>query len=184
MTSYFKRLAIAASLMLFAHQNFAACNNALDYEARKLHSKETLQFCDAFQDKVLLVVNTASQCGFAGQFEGLEALYQKYKDQGLAVVGFPSDAFRQEHSDEEKTASVCYVNYGVTFPMMATSSVKGDSANDFFKALIAKSGESPSWNFNKYLVAPDFASVKHFGSSTKPLDSDLEAAVVEMLENY
>ncbi|MCW8193963.1 glutathione peroxidase [Proteobacteria bacterium 005FR1] len=161
----------------------ADCGNALDFEARKLHSSERVDFCEAFKGKTLLVVNTASQCGFTPQFEGLEALYQKYKDKGFAIVGFPSDDFNQEHADEEKTASVCYLNFGVTFPMVATSSVKGQGANPFFQTLIAKTGQEPSWNFNKYLVSADFGTVKHFGSRVTPLDSELEKEINALLNN-
>lgn len=160
----------------------ASCDNPLDFEARKLHSDESVDFCEAFKGKVLLVVNTASECGFTPQFKELEALYQEYKDQNFVIVGFPSDDFNQEHAEEKETASVCYLNYGVTFPMLATSSVKGDSANTFFQALTARSGQSPSWNFNKYLVSADFQTVQHFASAVKPLNSELEESVKLMLE--
>lgn len=174
-------IGVLVAMLLASTTSFASCGSHLTFEGRKLHSTENLNFCDAFADKTLLVVNTASACGFTPQFKGLEALYNKYKDKNFAIVGFPSDDFNQEHGEESKTADVCYVNYGVTFPMMATSKVKGDQANDFFKNLIAKTGKSPSWNFNKYLVSPDGSSVTHFGSSTTPLDSELETAIAAMV---
>lgn len=176
------RTLIILPLLALAAASHAECGNALDFEGRKLHSNESINLCEAFEGKTLLVVNTASECGFTPQFKGLEALYQKYKDQNFAIVGFPSDDFNQEHADEKETASVCYLNYGVTFPMMSTSSVKGKNANAFFKALIAASGEAPSWNFNKYLVSPDFSAVQHFGSRVTPLDSKLEQAVAKLVE--
>lgn len=89
--------------------------------------------------------------------------------------------FRQEHNDEEKTAEVCYLTYGVEFPMFSTTSVRGDNANPVFKALIAKTGESPAWNFNKYLVSKDEQQVVHFGSRTSPDDAKFIAELEKML---
>jgi len=159
----------------------AECTNLLDFSAVRLRASETLDFCDAFAGKALLVVNTASRCGFTPQFEGLEGLYQAYKNDGLAIVGFPSNDFRQEHSDAEKTAEVCYVNYGVTFDMVAESSVTGASANTLFQRLSRETGESPSWNFNKYLISPDGKTVRYFNSGASPRNGALETAVKSML---
>lgn len=177
------RLVLVLSLLFLSAASFAKCEAPLDFEGRKLHSNENLNFCEAFSGKVLLVVNTASNCGFTPQFEGLEALYEKYKDKNFAIVGFPSNDFNQEHSEEEKTADICYINYGVTFNMMSTSSVKGDTANPVFKDLIAKTGKQPSWNFNKYLVSVDGSEVKHYDSKMAPLDSELEKDIATLLAN-
>ncbi|HCU66499.1 MAG TPA: glutathione peroxidase [Rheinheimera sp.] len=157
------------------------CGDILSHSMQQLRSKETVDLCEQFKDKTLLIVNTASKCGFTPQFKELQALSEKYADKGLVVLGFPSDDFMQEHDDENKTAEVCYINYGVKFPMFSTSAVRGNDANPIFKALIAKTGEKPSWNFNKYLVSKDEQTVQHFGSKVSPLDPDFLAAVEKML---
>ncbi|WP_231499594.1 glutathione peroxidase [Methylomonas sp. 11b] len=153
------------------------CPELLNYKMTKLRSSEQIDFCQAFHGKVILAVNTASNCGYTPQFKGLEALYQKYKDQGLVVVGFPSNDFNQEFAEAEKTANVCYINYGVTFPMLEKSQVKGTGANGFFQKLIKATGQAPAWNFHKYLIDRSGNSVAAFPSDVTPeqLDSKISA---------
>jgi glutathione peroxidase len=153
----------------------------LAFTAQRLRADDMIDFADAYAGRTLLAVNTASRCGFTSQFEQLEALYQKYRDAGLRIVGFPSNDFRQEHADAEDIAEVCYVNYGVTFDMVGESSVRGPGANAFFRRLEQATGNAPSWNFNKYLITPG-ERVLHFDSGTAPLGGALEEAVVEALD--
>jgi len=164
-----------AGLTLLGLSNSASaaeCPAYLNKDFQKLRSKETVNICKDYANRPLLIVNTASHCGFTPQFKGLEALHEKYKDQGLVVIGFPSNDFKQEAKDEAETAEVCYVNYGVKFTMLTESEVKGDHANPVFKEL-ARQTKAPSWNFNKYLVKPDGTVVKHFGSATTPDSKDM-----------
>lgn len=170
--------------LLFSSGSHAACDSLLDFETTKLRSSETVNFCEAFSGKALLVVNTASKCGFTPQFRELQALYEKYRDQGLEIVGFPSDDFFQEHHDAAKTAEVCYINYGVSFTMVSTSPVRGSDANPFFRKLIEATGRKPSWNFNKYLIERDGRTVHHFGTTTSPMGGKLETAVQAALAKH
>jgi glutathione peroxidase len=160
----------------------AVCDNLLDVSHRRLASSQEQNLGEACAGQVILVVNTASRCGFTGQFSDLEALYQKYRDQDFVILGFPSDDFNQEMPDEEDTAEVCFLNYGVTFPMFATTSVRGDDSNALFRALAAAE-QAPRWNFTKYLIGRDGEVLGSFGSRVSPLGSELEAAVVSALGN-
>ena len=159
---------------------FAACEPHLQGDYRKLHSTESVSLCKLVENKVTLVVNTASHCGFTPQFKGLEALHKEYKDKGLVVVGFASDDFKQEDDDEGAAAGICFVNFGVTFTILAPTHVLGDDANDLFKYLGQEAG-SPKWNFNKYLLGKDGKVIQHFGSMTSPDSKSLKKAIDEAL---
>ena len=172
----FSLLANAESIQATNSQNVEqGCNDFTNVSMRKLRSKQTLDLCQ-FKGKPLLIVNTASNCGFTSQFKGLEEVYQKYQDQGLVVLGFPSDDFFQEEDDEKDVAKVCYINYGVTFPMFATSEVRGSDANPIFKHLNEQTS-SPNWNFYKYVVSADRTKVERFNSKTKPNSEELTQAI-------
>lgn len=158
----------------------ADCPDYLNLEARKLHSEEKVNLCELTQGKPVLLVNTASNCGYTPQFKALEALHKQYKDKGLVVIGFPSDDFFQEENDEKDTAKVCYINYGVTFTMLATSPVRGSDANSVFKYLAEKTA-SPKWNFYKYVVSGDGQQVQQFNSKVKPDSAELKQAIEAVL---
>ena len=149
------------------------CPAFLNHEFKKLHSTDTINLCEQYKNKALLIVNTASHCGYTKQFAPLEELNQKYKDKGLQIIGFASDDFNQEAKDEKEAATICYENYGVTFTMLAPTHVKGDNANPVF-AHLGKQTAAPSWNFNKYLVTNNGAKITHYESKITPIDSNLE----------
>ncbi len=151
-----------------------------DYKALSSKGKE-IDFA-AFKGKVLLIVNTASKCGFTPQFAGLEELNQKYKDQGLVVIGFPSGDFaNQELADGSKAEEFCQLNYGVTFQIMKKVHVNGDDADPIFKYLKSQTkgfmGSAIKWNFTKFLISRDGETIKRYAPTTKPekLAEDIEA---------
>ena len=152
----------------------AACDALYDHQLITLQGK-TLNLCD-YQDKPILVVNTASKCGFTPQFESLENLYKKYKDQGLLVVGFPSNDFRQDPGNDKEIGDFCKMTYGVEFPMIKKSAVSGKNANPFYQQLAAKTGTAPQWNFYKYLVLPG-GKVSVHTSMVAPESSDITGPI-------
>lgn len=156
------------------------CPAMLEGSLQKLRAKDSVDLCQRFAGKPLVVVNTASFCGYTPQFKGLEALYQQYKDQGLEVLGVPSDDFKQEANDSDETANVCFVNYGVTFTMTQPQRVTGEQAIALFKGLSAQS-QAPRWNFTKYVVDRSGRVVASFPSSTKPDDAQMIAAVEQAI---
>lgn len=162
-----KLLLLLGLNIMLVNTALAACPDYLDTELRLLHSDKTVNICKDFGQKTMLIVNTASKCGFTPQFDGLEALHREFKDDGLLVLGFPSDSFNQEIKNESGVAKVCYINYGVTFTMLSTVPVRGNDAHPIFKALTEQS-EAPGWNFNKYLVDKEGKVLRHFGSRARP----------------
>lgn len=157
----------------------ARAESVLDgIELRPLAGRESVDLAQAYAGQVLLVVNTASKCGFTPQYEGLEALHQRYGEQGFAVLGFPSGDFAgQEFEDEEEIAEFCTLTYGVEFPMFERVSVKGDDATPLFGRLIQATGTEPGWNFHKYLVSRSGEVVANFGSRVRPEDEAIVAAI-------
>ena len=155
-----------------------------DFKALTSKNKE-LDFYE-FKGKTLLIVNTASKCGFTPQFEGLENLNQKYKDRGLVVIGFPSGDFaNQELADGSKAEDFCQLNYGVTFQIMKKVHVNGDDADPIFKYLKSKTrgffGSRIKWNFTKFLISPDGSTIKRYAPITKPekMEKDIEKMLAQ-----
>lgn len=154
-----------------------------DFEAQQINGQSVA--LSQFRGKVLLIVNTASKCGFTPQFAGLEALYQQYADKGLAVVGFPSNQFlSQDPGSDDEIAEFCQVNYGVSFPMMSKIDVNGPAAHPLYKWLAAEApgllgSKAIKWNFTKFLVGKDGQVIRRYAPSDKPADlaKDVEAAL-------
>ncbi len=158
------------------------CPELLRHSFNSLQTGVPQDLCQ-YQGKVLLVVNTASYCAFTDQYGGLEALYRRYKDQGLVVLGFPSNDFgNQEPGSNQKIAEFCRLTYGVQFPMFEKTSVIGPQRNALFAELHRRTGEQPRWNFHKYLIDAKGERVLSFGSSVPPDDRRLIEEMRKMLD--
>ena len=159
----------------------SGCSPLLSHTFPRLQDEAPQNLCQ-YQGKVILVVNTASFCGFTSQYEGLEKLYAKYKDRGLVVLGFPSNDFgQQEPGSNKEIADFCKNTYDVKFPMFAKSSVSGSNSNSLFKMLIATTGTTPKWNFYKYLIDRNGKVVDSYGSMTKPTSSSITGEIEKLL---
>ncbi|GAB2682456.1 glutathione peroxidase [Aliiglaciecola sp. 3_MG-2023] len=177
-----KKLVLLCSLVftpLFTSAN--ECPDVLKFMKRKLNSQETVNMCKEYRGKTLLIVNTASKCGYTPQFEGLEALYSELKDKDFVVLGFPSHDFKQEFSDESQTAELCELTYGVEFPMFEVTNVKGKNADPLFRKLSKQSGIEPGWNFYKYLVDKNGEVVNAYKSSIKPSDKEFRKDILDAI---
>ena len=158
----------------------ADCPALLRHTFNKLQTGQPQSLCQ-FQGKVLLIVNTASYCEYTKQYEGLEAMYRKYRDRGLVVVGFPSNDFgKQEPGSNQQIAEFCRTTYGVQFPMFEKSSVAKLSANPLYTELAAKTGAAPEWNFHKYVVDRNGSPIASFASDLPP-DSPKLIELIERL---
>jgi glutathione peroxidase len=158
----------------------AACPALFDRTLNDIR-EQPRSLCE-YAGKVVLVVNTASQCGYTPQYEGLEALQRKYRDRGFVVLGFPSNDFGgQEPGSNQEIAAFCVNQYAIDFPMFAKSSVRGDGANPLFADLARATGSAPRWNFHKYLVARDGRETLAFATKVDPRDPALAAAIERLL---
>jgi glutathione peroxidase len=175
------RLFLTSFLFLVSNAAMAGCPALLDRTMNTLLD-EPQSLCD-YAGKVLLVVNTASQCGYTPQYEGLEALYRNYKSRGLVVLGFPSNDFGgQEPGSNKEIAAFCVNQYAIDFPMFSKISVKGKEASPFYSELAKATGKAPGWNFHKYLVDRSGKQVQSFDTRVEPDDAKLAAAIERLLK--
>jgi glutathione peroxidase len=183
----FRALIFAAGFALFPVHAItpvaaaeAGCPALLNYNASNLMD-EPVSLCQ-YAGKVLLVVNTASNCGYTPQYDGLEKLYRRYRDKGFAVLGFPANDFgSQEPGTNKEIAEFCQVNYNISFPVFAKSSVVGAKANPLFRELASQTGKPPRWNFHKYLLDRAGRPVAAFESAVEPDDHRLISQIEKLL---
>ena len=184
MKTLFKTTWALALLMMVmpAQAEKFACSEILDFDRKPLADEGSINLCEQYQGKVIVVVNTASKCGYTYQYEGLEELYSRYKDRGLVVLGFPSNDFaNQEPGNAEQIKTFCRLTYGVKFPMFAKTHVARGTDDPLYKALARAAGTYPAWNFHKYLIDRQGRLVANYPSRSEPLGGELETAVQELL---
>ena len=170
-----------AGASLAAEATPADCPALLDHRYTSLQGGKPMSLCE-YRGKVLLVVNTASYCGYTRQYEGLEALYRKYKDRGLVVVGFPSNDFGgQEPGTNQEIAEFCRTTYGVQFPMAEKAVLSSGAPDRLFAELAARTGQRPDWNFHKYLIDRRAVKVASFKSAVAPDHRELVGTLERML---
>ena len=156
-----------------------ACPDLLNHRYTSLQGKP-VNLCE-FAGRPILVVNTASKCGYTPQFEKLEGLYRKYKDRGLMVVGFPTNDFRQELATNKEIGEFCRLTYDVQFPMIEKRAVTGEAADALYKQLRAATGQPPKWNFHKYLIAPGAKQVYSFATRVEPDAPEIMSKLLPLL---
>ncbi len=157
----------------------SACPPLLDHRFTSLEGKP-VHLCE-FANRPILIVNTASKCGYTPQFEKLEALNRQYGKRGLVVLGFPSNDFNQELATNQEIAKFCLLTYAIEFPMIEQSAVTGAKASPLYRALATATGGAPQWNFHKYLIAPDGKTVHGFHSAVEPDAPEIIARIQDML---
>jgi len=171
-------------LALFLMANKHGDNMIYGISFKAINEKDVIKLSD-YKGKVILIVNTASECGFTKQYAQLEKIWQKYKDQGLVIIGVPSDDFgHQEPGSNDEIAHFCEINYGVTFPLTEKTIVSGDNAHPFFKMTKEHFGflSGPKWNFYKYLIGPDGQLIDWFASQTTPDSNKIIQRIEDLLK--
>jgi glutathione peroxidase len=176
---------LVAALANFPHMRSAMaaespCPPMLDHKVSNLMD-EPISLCQ-YAGKVALIVNTASECGYTPQYDGLEKLYRRYRDKGFVVLGFPSNDFGgQEPGTNKEIKQFCEVNYGITFPVFAKTPVIGAKTNSLFRDLAAQTGKAPRWNFHKYLLDKAGTPVAAFESAVTPEDQKLTSLIEKLI---
>lgn len=165
------------SICSWAEDATSQCPKIFQHKMKKLHSSKVLDLCEVTQGKPVLLVNTASHCGFTDQFGDLEKLHERYKDKGLVVLGVASNSFDQEAADEKDIAEVCFKNFGVSFIMLAPVPVKGEQAHPLFKE-VARQDQYPRWNFYKFLINRQGEVVSSNSSFAVPDDEAIQAILM------
>lgn len=159
-----------------------SCPESLDYTFKRLGTNSYENLCQTYNGKLILVVNTASKCAFTPQYDGLQKLYKSYKDQGFVILGFPSKDFAgQEPGTEKQIQNFCRLTYSVEFPMFEKVHATKTNSNPFYHSLAKMAGEYPTWNFHKYLIAPDGNLIGSFKSHIKPEDPSINKLIKENL---
>lgn len=175
-----RRVLLAAPLLMATEASAQPTQSAFDFTMESLEGGP-LKLAD-FRGRAMLVVNTASFCGFTPQYTGLQRLHDRYEARGFLVLGVPSNDFNQESRDAARIKEFCETTYGITFPMATLTSVRGPAAHPLFAWLASRAGGPPRWNFHKYLVGRDGRSVRAFPTSTEPDSPVLTRAVEAALE--
>jgi glutathione peroxidase len=174
-------LAVSPTPALAADAQPADCPALLRHSFEGLQSGKPQSLCD-FRGKVIVIVNTASYCGYTKQYEGLEALYRKYKDRGLVVIGFPSNDFgSQEPGSNKEIAEFCRTTYGVQFPMFEKTSVARLETQPLYATLVKATGQAPQWNFHKYVVDRTGTRIASFASAVDPSQREFVASIERLL---
>ena len=177
------KFVIFFSIMIFSFDSKPSEGSIYDYEIKSI-TGENIKLAD-FKNKVILLVNTASQCGFTPQYSGLQKIYDRYKDDSFVVLGVPSDDFNQELSNEKEVQKFCEIRYGVNFPMTSIQKIKGENAHPLYKWIsgnVSVIGQ-PRWNFHKYLISKDGKILNWFSSMTSPTSEGLTKQIEEALYN-
>ena len=173
--------AASARPAIAAETESAECPALLRHSFNGLQTGKPQSLCD-FRGKVLVIVNTASYCGYTKQYEELEALYRRYKDRGLVVIGFPSNDFgSQEPGSNKEIAEFCRTTYGVEFPMFEKTSVARLDAQPLYATLVKATGQAPQWNFHKYVVDRTGTRIASFASAVEPTQRDFVASIERLL---
>ena len=177
----FAKIIFLGAFLIMANNADASCPSSLDFDVKLLGEDKEVNLCNEYLGKVILVVNTASKCGFTPQYEGLEALYKEKKDQGFVVLGFPSHDFYQEPAPEQDIKDFCNLTYDVKFPMFTKVNVRGEKAHPFYKNLATETNSSPKWNFWKYLINKEGKVVKSYSMVTSPDGTKLVSMIDKLL---